>query len=322
VTAEVILDVESPTTDAGADGDGTPDSGSGDSTGTDMADASADVAGPGLDGAVDRVEPEADSRDGAADARDVGGNAPDVVPMDLPAADRMVDSAGGDGSVPDGVTTTDASGAAPFLRLTFDEAAGTTAGDSSVNKRYGTLLGAATHLTAGKIGGAVHLDGTTGTYVALPANLLEAVRDVTVALWVRLTTATNRTKVFDFGNSSNRTMYLAGQWSGPMRFAITNSGTGSEQALTGTASLAVGVWTHVAVVLGPAGGTLYVNGAAVDSDAALTLRPADLAATPNVWLGRSQVTSTPNLDGDLDDLRIYDRALSAAEVAAVYGATQ
>ena len=332
VTAEITLDVESAPGDASTDGD--PDGGTADSMGADGgetpdagADVASDVAGPGSDATADRVESDGDPRDTAADAHDGGGTVPDVVGMDAPAVDRMVDSAGGDGGGADGGST-DASTPAPFLRLKFDETSGTTASDSSGNKRDGTLAGAVTHLTAGRVGGAVHLDGAAATYVELPDNLLDAVRDVTIALWVRLTTSTNRTKVFDFGSGTNggssaaRTMYLAGQWSGPMRFAITNTGSGGEQALMGTAALAVGVWTHVTVVLGPSGGTLYVNGAAVDSSAAVTLRPVDLATTPNVWLGRSQVTSTPNLDGDLDDFRIYDRALTAAEVAAVYGATQ
>ena len=78
----------------------------------------------------------------------------------------------------------------------------------------------------------------------------------------------------------------------------------------------------MAVVLGTGGGTLYVDGAAVATNASLTLRPMNLATTANVWLGRSQMSATPIFDGDIDDFRIYDRALTATEIAAVQGATQ
>jgi hypothetical protein len=313
VSAELVLDVESPESDAGTDSGGLDggamDSGAAD--GDEMADAAADGVGlPPQDATIDRPAMDAPSPDVVIGV--------DVAPMDVAPPDQ---ASGGDGSAGDGGTS-DAPMAAPFVRLKFDETTGMTAADSSGNRRDGMLVGGVTHVTAGRVGGAVHLDGITGTYVALPANLLDALRDVTITVWVRVTTATNRTKVFDFGSGTANTMYLAGQWSGPMRFAITNSGSSGEQALSGKAALAPGVWTHVAVVLGPAGGSLYVDGTLVESSAAITLRPANLAPTPNVWLGRSQVTSTPYLDGDIDDFRVYDRALTAAEVAAVHGATQ
>jgi hypothetical protein len=73
----------------------------------------------------------------------------------------------------------------------------------------------------------------------------------------------------------------------------------------------------VAVVLGPAGGFLYVNGTQVASNPAMTLRPADLGNPPNLYIGRSQFPADPYFDGRIDSFRIHDRALSADEIIAV-----
>ena len=66
------------------------------------------------------------------------------------------------------------------------------------------------------------------------------------------------------------------------------------------------------------GGSLYVNGAAVMTNSSLLMRPSMLGATTNNWVGRSQYTADPYFDGEIDELRIYGRALSAAEITSLY----
>jgi hypothetical protein len=50
----------------------------------------------------------------------------------------------------------------------------------------------------------------------------------------------------------------------------------------------------------------------------MTLRPADLGSTPNNYIGRSQFSWDPYFDGDIDELRIYNRALSADAIKALF----
>jgi hypothetical protein len=92
-----------------------------------------------------------------------------------------------------------------------------------------------------------------------------------------------------------------------------------EQQLNGPAVLPTGAWTHVAIVLGSNGGTLYINGAVVATNTALTLRPKDLGAAANNYLGRSQFAD-PYFNGEIDELRIYASALTAAQIATIYKA--
>jgi hypothetical protein len=128
--------------------------------------------------------------------------------------------------------------------------------------------------------------------------------------------------VYDFGASTTVNMFLTPHNSvtNSLRFTITTGGINGEQHLDAAANavLPAGTWEHVAVVLGASGGALYLNGALVTTNAAMTLRPIDLGATANNWVGRSQYAADPFLDGEVDDLRIYDQALTATEVANVF----
>ena len=156
----------------------------------------------------------------------------------------------------------------------------------------------------------------TGAHVALPSAILAGATAFSIATWVRITTLATWSRVFDFGTGSGANLFLTPRsGSGTARFAITAGGSGAEQRIDAPAALATGVWTHLAVTAGAGLGVLYVNGAEVARNAALTVRPADLGSTTQNWIGRSQYASDPHLSGALDGFRIYSRVLTAAEVA-------
>jgi hypothetical protein len=87
-----------------------------------------------------------------------------------------------------------------------------------------------------------------------------------------------------------------------------------EQRVNGTAALATDRWTHVAISKSALVATLYVNGVQVGQNANVRLYPARLGNTPNNWIGRSQQSGDPFLTGKVDDLRIYQRGLTAPEL--------
>ena len=174
---------------------------------------------------------------------------------------------------------------------------------------------------AGKVGtGALDLAAAGHGYATLPSGLLDNTCDVTIATWVYINTSANWQRVFDFGKDTNVYMFLAAKNAATnfVRFAISVSGNGSgEQIVDGTSALSVNAWSHVAIVLGTSGATLYVGGNAVGTNANITLRPADLGTPLNYYIGRSQFSVDPYLDGNIDDFRIYGRALSASEIQAL-----
>ncbi len=109
-----------------------------------------------------------------------------------------------------------------------------------------------------------------------------------------------------------------GSSAGGLRYAITTGGAGAEQRIDASAPLPTGVWTHVAVTQNGQLGVLYVNGAEVARNGAMSLSPAALGSTTQNWIGRSQYSGDPALDGAVDSFRVHGRALTAAEVANLH----
>jgi hypothetical protein len=103
---------------------------------------------------------------------------------------------------------------------------------------------------------------------------------------------------------------------------------GVEHTLAGRAALPAGAWSHVAVTISSAGtGRLFVNGA-LQEEKVLNIAPDDLnppnvnTAAPHHYLGRGVDDSQPLFEGSLDSVRVYSRALSEADVAALGPANQ
>lgn len=233
---------------------------------------------------------------------------------------RCYSSTGFGGVIYSTIPSTNPDGSYLQTLLLFNEASGTTAADSSVNGRHGTLVNGPTRVT-GKGGKAVDLDGTDD-YVSLPTGVVSALGDCTISTWVNLDAASPWSRIFDFGSGTTSHMFLtpANAATGTVRFAITTSGGGGEQTINGTSALPTGAWTHVAVTLSGNLGILYVNGVEVGRNAALTLTPMSLGATSQNWIGRSQYPD-PYFNGRVDDFRIYSNALAASDVLALFNGT-
>ena len=65
-------------------------------------------------------------------------------------------------------------------------------------------------------------------------------------------------------------------------------------------------------------GTLYIDGAVAGTNTAMTLRPSSIGNTPNNWIGASAFAADPYFGGLVDDFRVYNRALTAAEIANLF----
>ncbi len=170
---------------------------------------------------------------------------------------------------------------------------------------------------AGRLDRAVKLNGSAD-HVQLPAGVLNGLTDFTISTWVNPVARPTWSRIFDFGASTTRNMFLTASAGSAPRFAITTSGGGGEQRLNGTAPLALNQWSHVAITLSGTTGRLYVNGELVATNTGMTLNPASLGATTSNYIGRSQYAD-PYLNATVDDFQIYSRGLDAAEVAVLAG---
>ncbi|MES1164614.1 MAG: LamG domain-containing protein, partial [Verrucomicrobiota bacterium] len=234
------------------------------------------------------------------------------------------------------------SGGAPtdpdlVLWYKFDESTGTLAADSSGapgGPRNGTLAvlgtaGAVAYTTSAKIGThALALTGNAavgGGYVVLPSIYPLAPSAITLAAWVYEASDADWQRVFDIGTGMTVQMFLTTREKKDanhyVRFVITTTGPTAEEAIQSTQAISLNAWHHLAVTLqagSPYAGTLYIDGVAAATNPAMTLHPSDLGATTQSFIGKSQYATDPYMTGYIDDFRVYQRALTAAEIAALY----
>ena len=185
----------------------------------------------------------------------------------------------------------------------------------SVGQANGTLEGAAVIRD-----GQVHLNGTRGTFVNLPGGLIAGYPAVTFEFWATLGTNKSWARVFDQGSTNGarggHDLYFCPH-SGAKDFRLTIMDPHpSERVVTIPGTLDNQTNLHVACVLDPASGFMgiYTNGVLAGSRQDLTsLASVD---TNLFFLGRSLFASDAPLNGSIDEFRIYDGALNAAQVAA------
>ncbi|MDO5447520.1 MAG: LamG-like jellyroll fold domain-containing protein [Prevotellaceae bacterium] len=167
---------------------------------------------------------------------------------------------------------------------------------------------------------SITLDGTNNYLLLPPA--VGGMEQMTIAMWVYcMNSASKWQRIFDFGNDTDHYMFLTYNSGSGLQLALKNGG--DEQTLSSTSMGPL--WRHVAVTLSPrnnatnaAGVCIYVDGELAASSNDITIRPSDFMAIRN-YIGRSQFDSDPLFKGYVDDVRIYNYPLNAAEIAVLAG---
>jgi hypothetical protein len=202
-----------------------------------------------------------------------------------------------------------------------ENASGSVLADKSGNKKDAALAngsgGSAPvgfSFGQGKVGNGVRLTPGDKAFINLPKGIVSKLGQVTIATWVKVNADTAFQRIFDFGSDTNNFMYLTNSGDTGVRFRIASS-NGKSQAVEAAKPLPLRTWTHVALTLGNDGISLFVDGDQVAQQAPAALRASDLGDTSNNYLGRSQFSQDPYLDGSLDEFRIYDRVLNGSEIA-------
>ena len=190
----------------------------------------------------------------------------------------------------------------------LDDGSGTTAVDSSGNHKTATLAGGAGWSPSGRYGGAVTLNGTTSE-VDPPALGTFYKTAFTLEAWVlKQSTKLDVGVVGSWvGSQGGGAMIWVDHVNGRYRLAI--GGNLSNYVDSGRTP-AVGQWQHVAATYDGATARFFVDG--VETASAPF---AGNVGDGNSWrIGAYGSPATGFFDGLVDNVRIYDRALSASEI--------
>jgi hypothetical protein len=191
--------------------------------------------------------------------------------------------------------------------------------DSSGNGHHGTYIGDVKYVE-GFDGDALEFDGRDD-YVELPiGSVIGSLTNSTFAIWLDSQPGGSWARAFDFGTDDpNVYMCLGPRWwfMDDMYFAITTEGAANQNLVQPVGFDIDTGWHHVTVTIDTdrKTTTLYYDGEVLASNG--TLIPSDLGETTNNWLGRSHDDNDSYYLGSMDDFRIYDYALSQAEIARV-----
>ncbi len=199
--------------------------------------------------------------------------------------------------------------AADTLWYKFNESSGTSADDASGKNRNGTLAGNASW-TPGKSGNAVSLNGTSD-YVSVPD--FGTCQQFTLSAWVNPSS---------LDNAMNSIMHCDGWESGDVHFMVLSNGQ-LQLSVNGTSpvdrvstgSVATGSWQHIAVVYSGGTARFYINGSLSSTGSYTTTQSANLISGMRLggWSGGGRFFA-----GKIDDFRMYNRALTDAQVLAIY----
>lgn len=204
------------------------------------------------------------------------------------------------------------------LWLKLNESAGTTAADSSGSGNNGTASGGVAWLpTGGQLLGAADFNGTDSFFTVPDASSLDPTTAFTLSYWFKVNTINGAglvSKRTNFNDNNSYSTFL--QTDARLNVDIDSN----NDRFTSNTAFATGIWYHVAVVYDGAlaaasRARLYVNGVLdVTADETSASIPNN---TSTLKVGILNVGTTAFLDGVVDDVRFYRRALPASEVAAI-----
>ena len=227
------------------------------------------------------------------------------------------------------------------LAWKFDENAGFSTADSSGNGNTGTFHGGVAWISPGRSGSAVSLDGSQNTYIDCgSSSSTNLTGDMTFSAWIKMNSGYYDQKIG--GNQNHSTGgYKLCVYNSKLEFEVRDSANKPhlDRDVPGGTILTMGTWYHVVGMYNASGQWIktYVNGLNKSqpvgsqhdrmSDSTFTGQ----AYVPPNALGSSNGnfrmgcepwdTTLYNFNGCIDDIRIWNRCLSEAEIQALYDTT-
>ena len=234
--------------------------------------------------------------------------------------------------VPDELTvTTEASLASLIAHYKMDDLAGqTVVADATGNNHTGSAANNITS-TNGRIGNAITFDSDANDYVQIAdAAAFDGTAQITVACWAKsgvadITLQPTMVSKYSTGNDKREWQFLLNA-AEKVQIFISEDGTfdaGKAWNWTTDDAITVTQWHHYAFTFNAGTFVVYVDGISVDvtdstSNSGTSFNNDD---APVLIGGRFSNSGTPAyedfFDGDIDDVRIYNEALTASQIRSL-----
>jgi hypothetical protein len=201
----------------------------------------------------------------------------------------------------------------PIASWSFDHEAGSQE-DLSENGNTATVEGA-TWTPHGRYGGAYEFDGEESCVKVEDGPQFQLGEELTLEAWVRPAAADEFSPVFykQAGETGYGYVLWAGEGEDGVPAGEVNDGTYPEPQIEAKAELPPDVWSHLALTFDGAHMRLYVDGELVATGSS----GAPIASEGPLEIGcGNDFGYHHSFDGRIDEPRVYERALSAAEVVA------
>lgn len=215
----------------------------------------------------------------------------------------------------------DGAGNPPVGYWKLDENTGTTSVvDSSGNNLTGTLAGSMTAAdwVPGNIGSALDFDGTDDAVSFGTTSVLKfGSGNFTYSAWVK-TSATGATDVYiaDSNNATAERLLYTGGANTAVCFA--RDASGNSATATGTTTITNGVWHHLACVRSGSSVYIYVDGRLEGSGTNGSVGSTDTTPAASTTIAKRDNAAGLNMAGLMDEVKIYNYARTAAQVAYDY----
>ena len=167
--------------------------------------------------------------------------------------------------------------------------------------------------TTGVYGDAKSFDGTDD-YVELPSFGFGKSTPLSISSWA-LFNANSSENVIGRYDGTNKIINL--NWNNNSAvWAFQIGDVAANQLKVQGGSLTTGTWEHIVITYDPSGPTakIYQDGRQVASE---TGAVDDFSTTTGPWVG-ARTDGARYLDGNVDDVRVYDKVLSPTEVEELY----
>jgi hypothetical protein len=246
-------------------------------------------------------------------------------------------SGGGNWAYKRPITITNSSGGAltnyqvqinPFTDATFinntglvgswhlNEGSGAAVSDMSGSNNNGTISGTNYWNASGKFGSTFSGNGTNLNVVNIPnSTSLSPTTAITIETWVKLNTSGVK-EIIGKNNASSNTIAAYELYQANQKFSFKLFKAGALTQWTTNTDVSLGTWHHVLATWDGSFAKIYVDGV-------LDMTPASYTGSIDTTTGPLTIGAYGDgqypINGNVDEVKIYNRALSAVEIAFRYG---